>query len=428
MNYQEALDFIHSTHKFSIKLGLDNVSHLLYLMGNPQDSLSYIHVAGTNGKGSTSSYLNHMLMAAGYKVGLYTSPFLEVFNERMRVNNVNIPDETLAEITTMVKACIDLMLADGMNHPTEFEIVTAIAFEYYKREAVDIVVLEVGMGGRLDSTNVIKAPLVSVITPIDLDHVEYLGDDIGKIAGEKAGIIKAGSLVAAHPQAEEAMAVIQAVCDQVGAKLSLAPTNEIEILKASDQGTEFKLGETNYQIRMLGEHQTRNAAVALTAIDALNQYGRFNVSKQAILKGLAEANWPGRMEIMQRDPIVLIDGAHNLHGAKGLSRAVKTLFEGKEIIGVVGILGDKDVSGMLAEMMPLCQTVICTEPDNPRKMTAERLAEQVSAFGVKTFAEADIQKAYEQALALAKPESVVILFGSLYMIGAARTVIRNHVK
>lgn len=434
MTYQEALDFIHSTHKFSIKLGLDNVSHLLNLMGNPQEKLAYIHVAGTNGKGSTSSYLNQMLMAAGYKVGLYTSPFLETFNERTRINNDNIPDVDLADITTFVKKCIDKMVADGLNHPTEFEIVTAIAFEYYCREKVDVVVLEVGMGGRLDSTNVIQNPLVSIITPVDLDHVEYLGDTIGKIAAEKAGIVKPGCSVVVHPQEPEAMKVIEDICRKNGSQFTLAPTDQIQILNVSDQGTDFELAGEAYHIRMLGEHQTRNATVALTAIKILNQEGVLKVSKEAVMKGLAEANWPGRMEIMHRKPLVLIDGAHNLHGAKGLSQAVRTLFKDREIIAVVGILGDKDVSGILEEMMPLCKTVICTEPDNPRKMSAENLERQVKAFegntGVtgpkNTLVEPDIKKAFEKALELATPDSVVILFGSLYMIGNARTVIRHH--
>ncbi len=426
MNFQEALDFIHGTNKFSIKLGLDNVNNLLSRMGKPQDALQYIHVAGTNGKGSTSSYMNQMLMAAGYKVGLYTSPFLEVFNERMRVNNENIPDALLAEITTEVKVFIDQMVVEGLNHPTEFEIVTAIAFEYFKREAVDIVVLEVGMGGRLDSTNVISTPLISVITPVDLDHVEYLGDTIEKVAAEKAGIIKPNGIAVVHLQVPEAMAVVEAACLQTETKLIPAPTTEIQVLEVSDHGTTFELQGERYTIAMLGEHQTRNATVALTAIKALNETTRFKVSNEAIHTGLSRAIWPGRMEIMRREPLVLIDGAHNLHGAKGLSKAVKTLFEGRHIVAVVGILGDKDVSGMLSEMIPLCHTVICTEPDNPRKMTADKLKVQVSAFGVETYVAPVIAEAYEKALSLAKSDSVIVLFGSLYMIGAARTVIKNH--
>lgn len=426
MNYQESLDFIHGTNKFSIKLGLDNVNNLLNRMGKPQDALKYIHVAGTNGKGSTSSYMNQMLMVAGYKVGLYTSPFLEVFNERMRVNNENIPDALLAEITTEVKVFIDQMVAEGLNHPTEFEIVTAIAFEYFKREAVDVVVLEVGMGGRLDSTNVISTPLISVITPVDLDHVEYLGDTIEKVAAEKAGIIKPNGIAVVHPQVPEAMAVIESVCKETATTLISAPTESIQVLEVSDRGTTFELEGERYTIAMLGEHQTRNAAVALTAIKALNESSEFKVSSDAIQTGLSKAIWPGRMEIMQREPLVLIDGAHNLHGARGLSKAVKTIFKGRHIVAVVGILGDKDVSGMLAEMMPLCHTVICTEPDNPRKMDAEVLERQVKNFGVETYKVPVIAEAYEKALSLAKSDSVVLLFGSLYMIGTARTVIKNH--
>lgn len=426
MNYQEALDFIHDTHKFSIKLGLENVSRLLEKMGDPHKGLRFIHVAGTNGKGSTSSYLNHMLLEAGYKVGLYTSPFLEVFNERMRVNNEPIGDETLAEITTFVKTCIDQMLSEGHTHPTEFEIVTSIAFEYYKRAQVDVVVLEVGMGGRLDSTNVIESPLVSVITPIDLDHVEYLGDTIGKIAKEKAGIVKKGCPCVMHPQEGEAEAVIQEVCKALDSKLIKAPVEEIEVKSTTIEGTTFKVGDVSYTIQMLGEHQTRNALVALTAIEAINANGVLKISEEAVKSGLKKATWAGRLEVMHREPLVLIDGAHNLHGATGLSMAVKRLLPERKVWAIVGILGDKDIEGMLSVMMPLCHEVICTEPDNPRKMSAANLAEQVSKHGHNPRVEPSIEKAFKLAYSLAEPSDAIVCFGSLYMIGSMRTAIRRH--
>lgn len=425
MNYEEALAFIHDTHKFSIKLGLDNVSHLLRLMGNPQEDLKVIHVAGTNGKGSTSSYINEVLIEAGYKVGLYTSPFLEVFNERMRIGNVNISNEELAEITAFTKACIQQMLEQGLSHPTEFEIVTAIAFEYYKRHQVDFVVLEVGMGGRLDSTNVIKSPLVSVITPVDLDHVEYLGDTVEKVAGEKAGIIKMDCPCVIHPQLPEAQAVIESVAQSHRSRLIVANTAGIEKIHADVTGTLFKSGDRTIRIKMLGEHQTRNAVVAITALDLLVDEGHARISEDALLAGIGKAKWAGRLEVMSESPLVIIDGAHNLHGARGLSQAVRNLLANRKIIAVVGILGDKDISGMLSEMMPLCQQVICTEPDNPRKMTAENLAAQVAAFGIDALVEPSIENAFALARSLAAPEDAIICFGSLYMIGTMRTAIRN---
>lgn len=434
MNYQEALAFIHGTHQFSIKLGLENTLRLLSLMDSPQEALKYIHVAGTNGKGSTSNYLAEMLMAAGYKVGLYTSPFLEAFNERMRVNGKAISDDMLAEIASFCQEACQTMVEQGHPHPTEFEVVTAIGFEYFKRMGCDIVVLEVGMGGRLDATNVILSPEVAVITPVDLDHVEYLGDTIGKIAGEKAGIIKSGRPVIIHPQVDEALATIKEICQVRGSELIIAPTDCVEILEESTTGTLFSLGQEVYRIRMLGAHQTRNAAVALSAINQLNAQGRFAVSKEAIRSGLERANWAGRLEIMSHDPLVLIDGAHNLHGAKGLSSAIGHLLKGYKLIGVVGILGDKDVSGMLGEMLPHLDQIICTEADNPRRMTAQTLKERVALMGRDSVAIANLEEALQEGLRslhqlTAEGEKAgLICFGSLYMIGGARGILRSKLQ
>lgn len=434
MNYQEALAFIHGTHQFSIKLGLENTHRLLELMGNPHQGLKYIHVAGTNGKGSTSNYLAEMLMVAGYKVGLYTSPFLEKFNERMRVNGISISDGVLAEITQYCRDASERLVSEGHPHPTEFELVTAIGFEYFKREGCDIVVLEVGMGGRLDATNVIASPEIAVITPVDLDHVEYLGDTIGKIAAEKAGIIKEGRPVVIHPQEAEAMETIKSICSDRNSQLVIAPTERIEILEESITGTAFSLNESTYNIRMLGAHQTRNATVALTAIELLNSQGVFKVDRQAVLTGLRKANWAGRLEMLSSEPLVIIDGAHNLHGAKGLSAAISKLLDGYKLIGVVGILGDKDVSGMLGEMLGHLDEIICTEADNPRKMKAETLKERVALLSRESEAIPNLEDALIQGLnrlnvlAQSGEKAGLICFGSLYMIGSARSILQDKLK
>ncbi|MDO9592152.1 MAG: folylpolyglutamate synthase/dihydrofolate synthase family protein [Erysipelotrichaceae bacterium] len=427
MNVQEAIDYIHNTYQFGSKLGLHNITKLLGYLGDPQDTLRYVHVAGTNGKGSTSSMIYSILKAEGYRVGLYTSPYLEVFNERIRIDGQNISDESLAEVATLVKTQVDRMLAEGDAHPTEFEIVTAVAFEYFRQEQVEFVVLEVGLGGRLDSTNVIKKPLVSVITPIDLDHVEYLGDTIGKVAFEKAGIIKANSVCVIHPQVEEAETVIATRCGALGTRLVKAPCHEAKILDSTLEGTRFQLFDQTYSLKLIGDYQVRNAVVALTAVRTLREVYGVPLSDESIQIGLAEAQWPGRLEVMAKEPVlVMIDGAHNLHGASGLSGALRRLLGGRRIVAVVGILGDKDISGMLAEMMPLVHVVIATEPDNPRKMSAEGLADHMSGYDAEIHIRPVIKDALDLAFQLAAPGDAIVCFGSLYMIGQARTLLRQR--
>lgn len=428
MNVREAIDYIHSTYQFGSKLGLDNITKLLSYMGNPQDRLAYIHVAGTNGKGSTSTMIYSILRAQGYRVGLYTSPYLEVFNERIRINGENIDDQSLAEVVSFVKNHVDRMLSEGCTHPTEFEIVTAVAFEYYARHKVDYVVLEVGLGGRLDSTNVIKKPLVSVITPVDLDHVEYLGDTLDKVAFEKAGIIKADSVCVVHPQAQEAMDVIASRCQELGTRLVVAPCEEASIQSATLEGTVFKLFDNAYCLKLIGDYQVNNAVVALTTAEALREAYDIEISDNAIRDGLAAAVWPGRLEVMSHEPLVMIDGAHNFHGASGLAAAVKRLMPDQRIVAVVGILGDKDISGMLRVMMPLLDTVIATEPNNPRKMSAEGLAERMAPYGKTVIVRPAIADALDLAFEHLSPgtHDAILCFGSLYMIGEVRTLLRQR--
>lgn len=433
--------YLQGVNQYTIKLGLETIHKLLETLGSPQESLKCIHITGTNGKGSTLAFVNHMLMAAGYKVGLYTSPALERFNERLQVSGNPIDETELSEVTEVVKGAAKQMVQQGFNEPTEFELVTAMAFVYFKRQKVDVVLLEVGMGGRQDATNVLDHALVSVITPIALDHTDFLGDTLAKIAYEKAGIIKRGTRVVVHPQEDEAMAVIERVCEETDVPLSVAPISEIRIISETAEGTHFKKGEEDYEISMLGTHQTRNAAIALAVVDEINMSGEFIVSAEAKKTGLKAAQWHGRLEIMNSDPLVLIDGAHNLHGAKGLAETIRKLFSTKKIIAILGILGDKDVSGILAEIMPFLEVAICTEPANPRKMDAYALEKIVSEYGVSTYAEKDLEKAFDLALRLAALEAgaksvasasdynenknspMILCFGSLYLVGQMRGII-----
>lgn len=430
MNYQEALDYIHGTYKFGSKLGLENIKYLLGLLGNPHKKLKIIHVAGTNGKGSTSSYIHSILKEAGYKVGLYTSPYLEEFTERMRINGEDIPKEKLARITAIVKEKIEQMVREGKNHPTEFEVVTAIAFYYYAEENVDFLVLEVGLGGRLDATNVVEDPLLSVITPIGLDHTEYLGDTLDKIAYEKGGIIKENGFVLSYPQEDEVVEVFEGLCKERNSKLFFTSFEGLEIHKSTVEEQVFSvdiLGTfyDHIKVQMVGLHQIYNACTALGAVEVLRRYRKIKIDDEAVVNGLYKAKWPGRFEILRKSPLIIIDGAHNLHGARALKKSIQSLLKDYKITFVVGMLQDKDVQGVLEDVIPLVDQVIATRPNNPRAMSAEDLADKLKSFNKETYVCADIQNAINKALEITKQEEVILFAGSLYMIGEVRRLLKE---
>ncbi|QIB26782.1 bifunctional folylpolyglutamate synthase/dihydrofolate synthase [Caloranaerobacter azorensis] len=430
MNYKEALEYIHGTRKFGSKLGLENIRILLDLLGNPHKGLKIIHVAGTNGKGSTSSYISTILTESGYKVGLFTSPYLERFTERIKINGKEIEHERLAQITSKVKEKVEEMVRKGYNHPTEFEIVTAIAFVYYREERVDFVVLEVGLGGRYDSTNIIENPLVSVITPISLDHKDILGDTIEKIAWEKAGIIKENGLVVSHPQVEEAQKVIENVVNDKNSKLIIAPVEDVEVIECTELGSKFNFkfnGKTfeNLKISLIGEHQINNACVALTVVLTLLENGHIDIDEDCIRKGLLRTEWKGRLEILRRNPTFVIDGAHNSAGAESLRKSIEKLFKYNRLILGIGILGDKEVGSILNELVPLADEIIITEANNPRKLEAEKLADIIKKFNKKYLIEKDVEKAVNKALDIAGKDDLILFSGSLYLIGDVRKIIMN---
>jgi dihydrofolate synthase / folylpolyglutamate synthase len=430
MTYEDALRYIEETHKFGVRLGLGNISKLLEVLGNPQDNLNIIHVAGTNGKGSTCSFITKILQTAGYNVGLYTSPYLETFTERIRVNGENIPEEEVASIITLIKTKIDEMISEGYSYPTEFEIVTAMAFYYYYKRNVDYVVLEVGMGGRYDATNIINKSLVSVITPVSLDHIDVLGDTIGKIAYEKAGIIKENGLVVIHPQEVEAQNVIKDVCNDKNAEYIIADTGSVEIVKSTIESQIFNCKVldkeyNNVKICLIGEHQINNSVVALNVIGLLEDRYNLNISDEDIFKGLSETRWPGRIEKLQDDPIFIIDGAHNEDGANSLGKSIDKHFEDKDITLIIGMLKDKDVDSVLQILMPRCNKIITTTPDNPRALSPEELKEKIEKYNKEVIALDSIEKAIDYALKNSHKDEVIISAGSLYMIGAVRSIIKN---
>ena len=316
MNYEQALQYIHSLERFGSKPGLERIEALAERLGNPQNHLKIIHIAGTNGKGSTAAFIAEILTEAGYSTGLYTSPFVVRFNERIRLNGQEISDSDLAEYVSRVKAAIDKMLEDGLEHPTEFEVITALSFLYFHERKCDVVVLEVGMGGRFDATNIIPCPLVSVITKIEMDHMAILGDTLSKIAFEKAGIIKKGGYVVTYPQEKSALETIEAVCKEKEATLYYANTKDITDITLKPGLLHFRHPDLGIiETPVVGVHQVNNAQVAIKAIEALNMQG-FHIGKEEIRNGFKKTSWLGRFELLSRNPDFYIDAAHNPDGIR----------------------------------------------------------------------------------------------------------------
>ena len=413
MNITEALEFIRSVSWKGTMPGLSRTFGLLELMGNPQKDMKYVHVAGTNGKGSTCAMVSTILHKAGYKVGLYTSPHIYCFNERIQINGENISDEELAAATEYVRP-----LAQSMEEcPTEFELVFCIAVECFKRRGCDIVITEVGMGGALDATNVIPAPEVAVITNIGLDHTEFLGDTVETIAREKAGIFKAGSSAVIYPASPSVEAVLEGVCREKGIPCRKADFASITSLSHSLEGQTFDCGSRKELfLPLLGQHQLYNCCVALNTIDALGERG-WQITEEHIRKGLADTVWPGRFHIMGRDPLFIIDGGHNPQCFEALVKNIEDYLAGKQIIGLTGVLADKDYADMYKPVLPIIREFVCITPPSDRKLEAAKLAEHLRLNGAKATACDTIAQGVELAKELAGKDGVVLCFGSLYSIG-----------
>lgn len=431
MNYEEALDFIHSTYKFGSKLGLENITRLTELLGNPQNSYKIIHIAGTNGKGSTSNMIHDVLMASGYKTGLFISPFLEEFTERIQVNKNHIDRESLARITELVKEKIQIMLKEGFNHPTEFEVVTAIGFKYFEEQKIDFLVLEVGMGGRFDATNVVTNTLVSVIMSISFDHMEYLGDTLEKIAFEKAGIIKENSSVVIYPQEDIIKDVIKEVAKNKNANVYEADKNNIEKIEGNLTGQWFKYLKTDVfnipkaKINFLGEHQLYNVLTALRALEVVKEKG-YDITEESIIKGLEGCHFAGRFEILKENPVIVLDGGHNINGIEYFAKAVKENFKDKKITLFFGMLKDKNPEDVLPLILPLCKEVYTLTPNNPRAMKSTELADLTKKHSnLKVTPLIDYNEIITVLKATDKSEYVAFV-GSLYMIGDVRTLLRKE--
>lgn len=421
MNAKEAIEYIHSVCWKGSTPGLRRTRELLARMGNPEKKLKFVHIAGTNGKGSTAAMTASILRQAGYRTGLFTSPYIYRFHERMQVDGVEISDEDLAAVTEFVKP-----LASAMAEPpTEFELVSCIAFEYFCRQKCDIVVLEVGMGGAMDSTNVIETPEVAVITNIGLDHTEYLGDTVEKIAETKAGIFKENGHAVVYRSTPSVEAVFEAVCAQRHVSLKKADFDSIRLRSHTLEGQVFDCGSRKELVLpLLGGHQLNNAAVVLSIADTLIEEG-WKITEQNIRDGLRTVRWPGRFDVVRRDPLFIIDGGHNPQCIEALVTNIRDYLTGRKVIALTGVLADKDYADMYKPVMPYVTEFVCITPPSPRKLEAELLAQYLGQAGAAATACAEIPDGVRTAMEKAGPEGVVLCFGSLYSIGAIRDALNE---
>lgn len=383
MKYEEAMKYITEVGNFGSNYGLERTYKLLEHLGNPERDLKLIHIAGTNGKGSTTSMITEILMGEGYKVGMYTSPFIEEFEERIQINRNNIPKESLAILMDEIKVAVDKVIEAGYNHPTEFEIITVLMLLYFKKENIDFGVIEVGLGGTLDSTNVIK-PIIQVITSISFDHTNLLGNTLEKIAREKAGIIKRGIPTVIYPQQEEVLKVIKNKCFEMDSELYIANNENLKFKNIVNLDKPYQLLKYNNEIDillpLLGEHQIINLSVAMQAIEVLNNKNIIDISIANIVKSIKNVSWKGRLEVLSNNPYVVIDGAHNIQGIKTLSRNIKKYFKYENLYLILGILADKDVEEMIKIITPMAKKVYSVTPNSIRGELAESLKDEVSKF------------------------------------------------
>ncbi len=426
MDYRQAIDFIEGASGKGDKRGLYNMERLMERLGNPHKRLRAFHVAGTNGKGSICAFLDSSLRAAGYRTGLYTSPHLERFNDRMRLNGCPISDERLAEVTTRVAEQVEILRGEGVL-PTFFEICTAVAFEFFAEENVDYAVIEVGLGGRRDSTNVIT-PMVSVIASIGFDHMKTLGNTLPEIAGEKAGIIKPGVPVVISPQPDEVRSVFAARCEELNSPLIDLGTSAMQMIFEDERGGEFslKLGDSEWPriaISLPGAHQAINASCALMALECARKNSGLKITDAQIMAGLKNARWPGRLEWVEGQPRMLMDGAHNGPGARTLLEYARRHLMGRRVVLLTAMLGDKPVEDVVRQLAGITNTAVVTHIDSPRALEPKRLAVLLEANSVSCLIEPDRQRALNAARELAGPDGIVLVSGSLYLVGEVRDLL-----
>ena len=418
MTYEEALNAIHAVHWQGHKPGLERTRARLSALGGPRKALRFVHITGTNGKGSTAAMLDSCLRAAGYRTGLFTSPYINRFNERVQVDGVPIPDGDLVRLVERVQPAAAAMA----DTPTEFEFITALGMLWFAEQRCDIVVLEVGLGGALDSTNVIDPPECAVITALGLDHVKELGPTLADIAAAKAGIIKPGSPAVSYGGAPEADRVIAAAAHACGAPLTVVDFTRLRLRGAGLDGQTFDFdGLDGLTLPLLAGYQPRNAAVAVTALRALRARG-WDIPDEAIRRGLASVRWPGRFELLRRSPPFLLDGSHNAHGMRATADSLRSLFPGQKFVFLVSIMADKDADEMLRLLLPLAKAFVTVTAPSPRAIPAADLAARIEALGGRAEPAASIPAAVERAAALAAGGPAAAL-GTLYFSGEVRQAV-----
>ena len=417
MNYEEAMNFIQNTNKFGSVLGLDNIRELLEGLGNPQDQLRVVHIAGTNGKGSTLAFLAGIFRESGYRAGRYVSPASFSYEERFRINEENISKKDLCFYMEKIKNVAEEMVKDGLSHPTMFEIETALSFLYFLDKKVDVVLLETGMGGRLDATNVVKKPIATVIASIGMDHMQFLGDTLEKIASEKAGIIKEGCPVISYDNTKEVNEVIKNKAKQMHAKVTFVNSAGIRVLQESLNGESFSYRSSDgrwyekIEIPLLGRHQINNAALALETLNVIKNY--YCISDFQTEDGMRKTIWRGRIEILEREPMVICDGAHNPDGAKSLLSFLQNNFTNQRLIYIMGVLSDKDYEQMVQILAPSADKIYTVAPDNPRALSSRELCNCISKYHQNVEERQRLAECLSEVRQKAEKDDVIIICGTL---------------
>lgn len=427
----KALKYLEELRVLGSNYGLERTERLLELLGNPHKKLKLIHIAGTNGKGSTSSILGKVLIEHGYKVGFFNSPHLEEIEETIRINDDNIAEEELVNLLEEIKPYVNKIVEEGYKHPTEFEVLTCVMFLYLYRQKVDFGVIEVGLGGRLDSTNVIT-PILSIITPISLDHTNILGNTVEEITSEKVGIIKENIPVITCKQKDKVINIIKSKALLTNSKLTIVDSNNFNLLEIVNDDIPYQRVSINFNnnkytldLSLLGKHQIINLSLAIKALEELQRLNYINIEINKLYKGVKSVKWKGRLEVLKKNPYIVIDGAHNIAGIEFLKRNIEEYFKYQKLYLILGILNDKNVEEMVKVIAPLATEVYTVTPNSIRAASANELKEIVLRYNNNCIAFDDYDKVIQLSLSKASKDDLIIASGSLYMIGEIRKILTN---